>query len=101
VLSVAEEPPSGPYIATGDTADTDWIAVLSDGAGSFTDLVETETSRTIRPVPQQSVLPELLSFRNRTGCFVQRRTQRVLGAWSARGRHHQDDFSIGAIAFGE
>jgi hypothetical protein len=100
VLSVEEERPTGaPFIQAGDPADTEWVAVLSDGVTSFTDLVETETSRTVCPLTLSTVLPELLAFRSRTGCFVQRRTQRVLGEWSARGRHHQDDFSIGAIAF--
>ena len=67
-------------------------AVLSDGVESFVD-------RDGSPVPLETVLPVLLSFKNHHGRFVVRRCKKFLDRTCAeRGWKHQDDFSMAAVA---
>lgn len=84
----------------GLTADTDWVAVLSDGVQSFYGMTCTETSRVMEDVPLQTILPPLLDFKNTHGVFVQRRLQRFLAQAEDRGRQHHDDLAVGAVAWG-
>lgn len=86
----------GCYVATGSAEQVDWLAVLTDGAGSFSAVDPQD--RTAGRLPLAAVLPELLAFKSRTGVFVQRRVQRFLKECEARGRTHHDDLGVAAIA---
>ncbi len=81
----------------GTAAKYQFIAVLSDGATSFTETQETDTSRTPRPVSLPDVLTNLLAFKGSRGEFVQRRVTAFNKNCAARRRQHSDDFSLGVI----
>lgn len=73
-------------------AQADVVAVLSDGAESFVD-------RDGQTVSLETLLPELLSFKNLEGEFVTRRVRRFLERTCVqRGWRHEDDFSMSAVA---
>jgi len=74
-----------------------FAAVLSDGAQSFTEICETDTSRSPRPVPLTELLPPLLAFKGSRGQFVQRRAAAFFKECHARHRSHGDDFSLGVV----
>ncbi len=74
-----------------------FAAALSDGVQSFTQCVQTETSRTTVAVPVTAVLAALLAFKGGRGQFVQRRAQAFRKECTKRGWHHSDDVSIGAV----
>lgn len=74
-----------------------FAAVLSDGAQSFTEICETDTSRSPRPVPLMELLPPLLAFKGSRGQFVQRRAAAFFKECHARRRSHGDDFSLGVV----
>lgn len=86
---------------TGTAAEYCFAAVLSDGAQSFTETQETDTSRTPRPVSLPDVLVNLLAFKGSRGEFVQRRVTAFLKDCAARRRQHHDDFSIGVVWLGD
>ena len=86
---------------TGTAEEYRFVVVLSDGAQSFTETQETDTSRTPRPVPLLDVLVSLLAFKGSRGEFVQRRVTAFFKDCAARRRQHHDDFSLGVIWLGE
>nr|MDQ2731733.1 protein phosphatase 2C domain-containing protein [Armatimonadota bacterium] len=73
--TVTELAQTEPYCETGKVEDFQWIAILSDGVGSF---VRVDDSGAHEPVPLNTVLRELLAFKNFNGVFVERRMQRFL-----------------------
>ena len=86
---------------SGTADDTRFAAVLSDGVHSFTQTVQTETSRTTVAVPAAAVLAELLAFKNSRGQFVQRRGVAFRKECEKRGWRHSDDVSLGVVWLGE
>lgn len=86
-----------PYLCRGRIEETKWIALLTDGAHSFYEMVVTETSKAAKEIPASAVVPELMTFPNTAGVFVQRRTQRCQQLWETRGWQHRDDLSIGVL----
>lgn len=82
-------------------AGSDFVAVMSDGAGSFLRPLVSETSKTNESVPQNEILPELLAFKTFQPGFVQRRLKRLEKDNRERGWQHYDDLSVGAIFLGE
>lgn len=75
----------------------DFIAIMSDGAGSFLKPIPSETSKTNESVDQFDILPELLAFKTFQPGFVQRRLKRLEKDNRERGWQHHDDLSVGAI----
>ena len=75
-------------------ADYQFVALLSDGAQSFRQTGQTEA------VPLESVLPELVSFKNTRGAFVGRRVQGFLKDCRRKGWRHGDDLSLAALHLG-
>lgn len=84
----------------GELADYEWVAVLSDGIHSFTEVRDTPTGRTNAPVPLAVVLRELLAFKTSGGQFAQRRMQKFQQQCAARGWQHHDDVTMGVIMQG-
>lgn len=82
---------------SGKAAEYRFVALLSDGAESFSETQETDTSRTPRPVPLPPLLTELLAFKGSRGEFVQRRVTAFSKHCAARRWQHHDDFSLGAV----
>lgn len=68
--------------------------LLSDGAHSF---FRTEQAESI---PAESVLPELVSFKNTRGAFVGRRMRGFLKDCQQKGWRHADDLSLAALHLG-
>ena len=82
---------------TGTAADYRFAAVLSDGIQSFTQMSDTETSRTMQIVPVPDILAALLAFKGSRGEFVQRRAQAF---WKECGVHrwqHSDDLALAVV----
>jgi hypothetical protein len=75
-------------------ADYRFATLLSDGAHSFFRPGPAE------PIPAESVLPELVSFKNTRGAFVGRRMQGFLKDCRRRGWRHADDLSLAALHMG-
>ena len=71
-----------------------FAALLSDGAQSFLDSGRAEA------VPLESVLPELVSFKNTRGAFVGRRMKGFLKECRRKGWRHGDDLSLAALHLG-
>lgn len=86
---------------SGTSADYRFAAVLSDGVQSFTQTVQTETSRTTVSVPVAVVLTELLAFKSSQGQFVQRRAAAFRKECDRRGWRHSDDVSLGVVWLSE
>ncbi len=86
---------------TGDAADYHFAAVLSDGAQSFVQTQETETSRTTQAVPIPDVLASLVAFKGSRGQFVQRRAQGFWKECQARQWQHSDDMALAVVWLGE
>jgi hypothetical protein len=79
----------------------DYVAVMSDGASSFTRLNATQTGKRNEPVPIEEIVVPIMNFKNTKGEFVQRRCKRAFKEFAAKGWHNTDDFSIGVMALGE
>ena len=75
-------------------ADYKFAALLSDGVHSFLGPGQAEA------VSLESVLPELVSFKNTRGAFVGRRMQGFLKDCQQRGWRHGDDLSLAALHLG-
>jgi hypothetical protein len=81
-------------------ADYRCVALFSDGIHSFYHTGPTCTGGRVQPVPLESVLPDLVSFKSTRGSFVGRRLTRFLKDCQRRGWRHADDLSIGALHAG-
>ena len=77
------------------------IIIMSDGVQSFYKTITTGTSKHNEKVSYHDVLKELLSFKNYTGRFVQRRMNKFRKTCVKNDWHHSDDISIAAIYLGE
>lgn len=75
-------------------ADYKFAALLSDGVHSFLHAGRAEA------VPLESVLPELVSFKNTRGAFVGRRMRGFLKDCGRMGWRHGDDLSLAALHLG-
>ena len=71
-----------------------FASLLSDGVQSFLDAGRAEA------VPLESVLPELVSFKNTRGAFVGRRMKGFLKDCRQKGWRHGDDLSLAALHLG-
>ena len=71
-----------------------FAALFSDGVQSFLHAGRAEA------VPLESVLPELVSFKNTRGAFVGRRMQGFLKGCRRKGWRHGDDLSLAALHLG-
>ena len=78
--------------------DCRFVALFSDGVGSFTE--RTATGET-RAVPIGEVVRELVKFKSFKGAFAQRRMNAFLKQCAARGWKHHDDLSMAVIALGD
>lgn len=76
--------------------DFDTVALLSDGASSFTE-IPAEGYDAPRDVPLPEVLPELLGFRLMTDGFARRRGHTFQKANKKRRWRHHDDLSVAAL----
>ncbi|MHA1169394.1 MAG: protein phosphatase 2C domain-containing protein [Candidatus Hodarchaeales archaeon] len=81
--------------------DVESIIILSDGVQSFYQTIITGTSKHNEKVTYHEVLKELLSFKNYTGRFVQRRMNKFIKTCKRNDWNHSDDISIAAIYLGE
>lgn len=75
-------------------------ALFSDGIHSFYQAGPTCAGGRVEPVPLESVLPDLVSFKSTRGSFVGRRLTRFLKDCRRKGWRHADDLSIGALHLG-
>jgi hypothetical protein len=76
------------------TASYQFAALLSDGVQSFLHPGLAEA------IPLESVLPELVSFKNTRGAFVGRRMKGFLKDCQHKGWRHGDDLSLAALHLG-
>ncbi|HJQ32481.1 MAG TPA: protein phosphatase 2C domain-containing protein [Pyrinomonadaceae bacterium] len=71
-----------------------FAALFSDGVQSFLNAGRAEA------VPLETVLPELVSFKNTRGAFVGRRMKMFLKDCQRKGWRHADDLSLAALHLG-
>lgn len=96
--SQVEEPPVVMFEFLASTFDL--VLLLSDGAKTFRRPVPQARGAT-EPVPLQEVVDNLLQVKGYVGEFITRRAKRFLQDATARGWHHDDDFSVAAIHLGD
>jgi len=77
------------------------VIIMSDGVQSFYETITSGTSKHNEKVSYHDVLRELLSFKNYTGRFVQRRMNKFIKTCKRNNWNHSDDISIAAIYLGE
>jgi hypothetical protein len=75
-----------------DAAAYRFASLLSDGVHSFTHA---------KDIPLESVLPDLVSFKNTRGAFVGRRMKMFLKDCQRKGWRHADDLSLAALHLGD
>ena len=75
-----------------------FVALMSDGVGSFRHQINTGTSVSFESVPVIDVVKELTSFKNFQGEFVQRRFLRAFEKFKKNNWNHSDDVSMGVLA---
>ena len=93
-----------PYLTNHITMsydNLDFVALMSDGVGSFSRLVETATGRMNEPVNVVPVVQELVDFKGLKGRFVQRRGNKAFKKFAKQGWKNADDVSLAVIAFGD
>lgn len=78
--------------------EIDYVVVMSDGVGSFQQMVDRQTSKVQEPVDVKDVLKELLKFKNFAPGFLGRRMKRFLKDAAEKKWQHHDDFTVGALA---
>lgn len=78
----------------------EWVALSSDGLGSFYEQIETETSRYNKPINYIEVIKELIEIKNSNGRFVQRRLNRFRKECLKKNWHHADDISLAILYLG-
>jgi hypothetical protein len=71
-----------------------FVTLLSDGAHSF---LRPERAG---PIPAESFLTQLVSYKNTRGAFVSRRMQGFLKDCQRKGWRHADDLSLAALHLG-
>ena len=81
-------------VFTFDAAGYRFAALFSDGLQSF------HHSGRAEAIPPESVLPELVSFKNTRGAFVGRRMKGFLKDCQQKGWRHGDDLSLAALHLG-
>jgi len=89
---------NGRFHAATFAKDSDFIAILTDGAGSFLAPEISNTSKSNNNVELELVLSDLVGFKNFNAGFVQRRMQKFQKETKAKGWQHYDDLTVGAIA---
>ena len=77
-----------------------FAALFSDGVHSFFRAGGADDASRGGAVPFETVLPELVSFRNTRGAFVGRRVKGFLKDCGRRGWRHADDLSLAALHLG-
>jgi hypothetical protein len=75
----------------------EWVAVLTDGSGSFLEMINNGTSLEPLLLSPDTVLKDLLNFKNFQGEFVQRRCSKAFKDFTKKHWQNTDDFSIAAI----
>jgi hypothetical protein len=75
-----------------------WVAVMSDGGGSFLEMVDHGTGLEPKELNVVAVMRELLGFKNFQGEFVQRRCVKAFKDFTKKHWQNTDDFAIAAIA---
>jgi hypothetical protein len=76
----------------------DFMAICSDGLGSFVRSEKTNTTVQTIPVAEEDVIKEIMAFKNCQGEFVWRRMTKAFKVFEEKGWRNTDDFSIGVIA---
>lgn len=82
----------------------DLVMVLSDGVQTFQRVVHSRagTSKYLRDVPVEEVVPHLLQIKGTKGKFLQRRCHKFLDVYcDVEEWQHADDFSAAAIWMGD
>ena len=78
--------------------DVVFIALMSDGAGSFQKIVRSATSVFPKSVETVEAVKRLTNFKNYHGEFVQRNVKRALEDMTKEEWQHMDDLSVAAIS---
>jgi hypothetical protein len=79
-----------PTIFTFDGLNTDFLAIASDGIGTF-------ASPQKGGIPAEEAVKEVLAFRLTNGRFVKRRLKRAIECYNKQGVYNHDDISLGVI----
>ena len=77
--------------------DVEWVALSSDGLGSFYEQIETETSKYNKPINYIDVIIELLKIKNTNGRFIQRRLNKFRKDCIKKNWYHADDISLAVL----
>lgn len=75
----------------------EWVALSSDGLGSFYEIIETETSSYQKRIPYLDIVQELFKIKNTNGRFVQRRLNKFRKVCTKKGWYNGDDISLAVI----
>lgn len=77
-----------------DTENLEFLAITSDGLGSFVKIETTNTSRIQVPINPCEVSLNLMNFKNNTGEFLHRRCNKLFKSYEKEDKYHLDDFSM-------
>ncbi len=84
-----------------NASDYEFVVLVSDGIHSFSSTTDSQSSKSSRSIDFQTIVRELIAFKNVRGEFVSRRLKRFLKDVALNGWQHSDDLSVGAIYLGE
>jgi hypothetical protein len=88
-------------IFAGKAEEYEYVAVMTDGIRSFTEVTRTETTKRVEPVALEKLIPDLLTFKSPAGAFAQRRLNKFLNECQKKNRQHNDDLAVGVVHLGE
>jgi len=93
-LTVGQEALDSVMFYSMKAEDLEWVAIFSDGIGSFVDKTTKEK------ISEYTIIKELLQFKTFTGRFAQRRLNKFEKDCNALNYEHYDDLSMGVIYLG-
>lgn len=79
--------------------ETEFVALMSDGIRSFSQVTTTETGIKRSPLEITFILEQLLNFKGYEGVFVQRRVNKFLKDMKKQNFEHYDDISLSVMSF--
>lgn len=84
-----------------NASDYEFVVLVSDGIHSFSSVTDSKSTKSTQSIDFQTIVRELIAFKNVRGEFVSRRLKRFLKDVTLKGWQHADDLSVGAIYLGE
>ena len=87
-------------VFTRDATDYEYVAVITDGVESFSQMVHTDTTKQVERLESERILGDLLGFKSFGGAFVKRRLSRFLMECNKKDWRNGDDLAVGVVYLG-